>query len=36
MHVKADVHVLRIFALNKCVKKAFRVHVTKNDNTVLL
>lgn len=32
---KADVHVLRIFSLNKCVKKALRVHVTKNNAIVL-
>ena len=32
---KADVHVLRIFSLNKCVKKALRVNVTMNDNNVL-
>lgn len=32
---KAVPCVLRIFSLNKCVKKALRVYVTKNDNTVL-
>lgn len=32
---KADVRVLRIFSPNKCVKKALRVNVTKNDNNVL-
>lgn len=32
---KAGGHVLRIFSLNKCAKKALRVHVTKNDNIVL-
>lgn len=35
MACKADVHVLRIFSPNKCVKKALRVHVTEKDNTVL-
>lgn len=32
---KGGVHVLRIFSLSKCVKKAVRVHVAKNDNTVV-
>lgn len=33
---KADVHILRVFSLNKCVKKAGRVHVTKNGNIILM